>query len=62
MAILKSLGMTVTEEEVQAMVLEVDEDGSGTIDFEEFKAMVKHVSHCTLSPVVALNLILQTHR
>lgn len=67
MAILKSLGSAVTEQEVQAMVLEVDEDGSGTIDFDEFKAMVNHVGRCThllacLSPDIALHLTLRAHR
>ena len=45
MAILSNLGVTVTEQEVQAMVLEVDEDGSGTIYFEELRAMVNQVLH-----------------
>ena len=67
MAIFSNLGVTVTEQEVQAMVLEVDEDGSGTIDFEEFRAMVNHVRHCPRLPAVsppfaALSLTRRVHR
>ena len=41
MEIMQSLGVSVTEEEISAMVQEIDADGSGTIDFGEFKAMVE---------------------
>ena len=34
------LGQNPSEEELQEMVDEVDEDGSGTIDFEEFTEMM----------------------
>ena len=46
MGIMKHLGVNVTEQEVHEMVLEIDEDGSGTIDYDEFKAMVQKVGHC----------------
>merc|ERR1712066_898528 len=35
--VLRMLGQNPTEEELQEMVDEVDEDGSGTIDFDEVK-------------------------
>jgi len=38
--VLRMLGQNPTEEELQEMVDEVDEDGSGTIDFEEFTQMM----------------------
>ena len=41
MAILKELGESPTVEEVQMMIKEVDEDGSGQIDFYEFCLMIK---------------------
>ena len=41
MEIFQSLGVSVTEQEVEAMVEEVDEDESGTIDFNEFNSMVQ---------------------
>jgi Ca2+-binding EF-hand superfamily protein len=40
MEIMQNLGVSVTEEEINAMVLEIDEDESGTIDFNEFRTMV----------------------
>lgn len=39
--IMQSLGVSVTEQEIDTMVQEIDEDGSGTIDFLEFKTMVQ---------------------
>ena len=38
--IMKNLPVKVPEEDVEAMIKEVDEDGNGEIDFEEFKAMI----------------------
>lgn len=38
--VFRMLGQTPTEQELQEMVDEVDEDGSGTIDFEEFTEMM----------------------
>jgi len=38
--VLRMLGQNPSEEELQEMVDEVDEDGSGTIDFEEFTEMM----------------------
>ncbi|XP_075925680.1 troponin C, skeletal muscle-like [Petromyzon marinus] len=38
--VMKLLGQTPTKEELDAIIEEVDEDGSGTIDFEEFLVMM----------------------
>jgi len=39
--LLEALGENLTEDEIGAMMREVDEDGSGQIDFEEFLGMMK---------------------
>jgi len=42
--VMKNLGMMATKDEVKDMLSEVDEDGSGEIDFEEFaELMVKQL-------------------
>lgn len=38
--VMRSLGQDPTEQEIQDMIDEVDEDGDGTIDFEEFLGMM----------------------
>ncbi|XP_064623165.1 calmodulin-A-like [Lineus longissimus] len=38
--VMRSLGQNPSESELQEMVNEVDTDGNGTIDFEEFLAMM----------------------
>lgn len=38
--VMRSLGQNPTEEELQDMINEVDADGNGTIDFEEFLTMM----------------------
>ncbi|XP_033733486.1 troponin C isoform X2 [Pecten maximus] len=38
--ILKSLGDELTDEEIENMIAETDTDGSGTVDYEEFKALM----------------------
>ena len=38
--VFRMLGQNPTEQELQEMVEEVDEDGSGTIDFDEFCQMM----------------------
>merc|ERR1711997_411511 len=38
--VFRMLGQNPTEQELQEMVDEVDEDGSGTIDFDEFTQMM----------------------
>ncbi|XP_078092521.1 troponin C, skeletal muscle-like [Mustelus asterias] len=38
--VMKILGQNPTREELDAIIEEVDEDGSGTIDFEEFLVMM----------------------
>ncbi|XP_062396600.1 troponin C, skeletal muscle [Sardina pilchardus] len=38
--VMRMLGQNPTREELDAIIIEVDEDGSGTIDFEEFLVMM----------------------
>lgn len=38
--VLRALGNNPTEEELETMIREVDEDGNGTIDFGEFLEMM----------------------
>uniref|UniRef100_A0A915DZN0 EF-hand domain-containing protein n=1 Tax=Ditylenchus dipsaci TaxID=166011 RepID=A0A915DZN0_9BILA len=38
--VMKNLGQTPTEEELVEMIKEIDEDGNGTIEFEEFVKMM----------------------
>ena len=38
--ILREIDAELTEEELDEIVTEVDEDGSGTVDFQEFMAMM----------------------
>ncbi|KAB0395571.1 hypothetical protein E2I00_015683 [Balaenoptera physalus] len=38
--VMRMLGQTPTKEELDTIIEEVDEDGSGTIDFEEFLVMM----------------------
>ena len=38
--VMKNLPVSVTDEEVEAMIKEVDGDGDGEIDLEEFKKMI----------------------
>ncbi|MGH0169753.1 UNVERIFIED_CONTAM: hypothetical protein FKN15_077082 [Acipenser sinensis] len=40
--VMKMLGQNPSREELDAIIEEVDEDGSGTIDFEEFLVMMVH--------------------
>ncbi len=39
--VMRSLGMNLTDSEVNDIVAEYDADGSGTIEFEEFIAMME---------------------
>jgi calmodulin len=38
--VVEQLGHQVTDEEIRAMIAEVDADGSGTIDFAEFLSLM----------------------
>jgi calmodulin len=38
---MRSLGQNPTDAELRDMINEVDKDGNGTIDFEEFRAMME---------------------
>ena len=38
--ILREIDSTLTEEDLDGIVEEVDEDGSGTMDFDEFQEMM----------------------
>ena len=38
--ILREIDTDLTEAELEEVVTEVDEDGSGTVDFDEFMAMM----------------------
>ena len=38
--ILREIDSTLTEEDLEGIIEEVDEDGSGTMDFDEFQEMM----------------------
>ena len=38
--VMRSLGQNPTDEELEDMIKEIDEDGNGTVDFEEFLVMM----------------------
>ncbi|XP_076459244.1 troponin C-like [Babylonia areolata] len=38
--LLKSLGDDLTEDEIEDMIMETDTDGSGTVDYEEFRTLM----------------------
>ena len=40
--VLRAMGQNPTEDELNSLVMEVDIDGNGTIDFEEFIEMMKN--------------------
>ena len=39
--VMVKFGQNLTKEEIEMMIAEADEDGSGTVDFEEFKRLAK---------------------
>lgn len=43
-AVMRSLGLQPTDRELDDMVHEVDTDNTGTIDIEEFLALMSHVA------------------
>ena len=51
---MKALGFDATKNEVKKMIADIDKDGSGTIDFEEFLDMMKK------KMVLLLNLLKNT--
>ena len=38
--ILREIDSTLTEDDLESIIEEVDEDGSGTLDFDEFQEMM----------------------
>ena len=41
LGVMRSMGQNPTEDELQALVMEVDVNGDGTIDFQEFLGMME---------------------
>ena len=56
--IIQSLNENPTKEEVQDMIGEVDADGSGTIDFEEFLNIMARKMKVRIRPLFLINLSL----
>eukprot|EP00667_Euglena_gracilis_P019488 EG_transcript_20895 len=44
-AVMRALGQNPTEEELQKIIEEVDQDGNGIMDFEEFLALMSKKMH-----------------
>jgi calmodulin len=42
---MRAMGQNPTEDELMNLVMEIDIDGNGTIDFDEFVAMMKKKAH-----------------
>ena len=42
LGVLRAMGQNPTEDELNSLVMEVDIDGNGTIDFEEFIGMMRN--------------------
>jgi len=47
--LMDTLGIDATPEEIDAMISELDQDGSGSIDFEEFVAVMSRKLNATYS-------------
>ena len=45
LAVMRALGQNPTEDELLNLVMEIDTDGNGVIDFDEFVAMMKKKAH-----------------
>ncbi|CAG2207002.1 CALM [Mytilus edulis] len=47
--VMRSIGQTPTDDDVQKMVSDADKDGNGTVDFDEFVAMMSRY-YSTMDP------------
>ena len=47
LGVMRSMGQNPTEDELLALVMEVDINGDGTIDFQEFLGMMKRIKSQT---------------
>ena len=49
---MRALGFEPKKEEIKKMIADIDKDGSGTIDFDEFLQMMtaKMVPNCAAAP------------
>ena len=45
LGVMRAMGQNPTEDELMNLVMEIDIDGNGTIDFDEFVAMMKKKAH-----------------
>ena len=61
--VMRSLGQNPSDEELAAMIAEVDEDGSGNIEFEEFCTLmcVPRLSHAPWSFLFSLRTHVACH-
>ena len=54
---MKALGMDAKSEEIRKLINDIDTDGDGTIDFDEFLAMMTarkqvHSKNCLVAPLL----------
>ena len=55
---MRSLGQNPKEEELSDMIKDIDEDGNGTVDFEEFLVMMRNKLKSTDSEEELRSLII----